>query len=425
MASSEIKVGAVTLGGAAILAGIITFMGAFSVGKHGYDLQIDYPQVSGLMTGNMVRYAGVKVGTVKQVNVAPDKVEVIAEIDDNIKIPQGAKFSIGSDGLMGEKFVDVQPPTKFDQGVINPGSTVQGRSGGGMDDFFNSADDLMDKLNRIATAVDNVLGDQEVQKSLREGVITSRDISNNLNIFSKVMADAAVDNQRDFAIMIGQIVELSKRMNNVVMHMESIMEGADKNGETGRNIAKIAEHLATTSESVENVVKVLETFATGHETEKALKDTLYHTKSASEKADRMLGIISDAKLHADVGRSVKRGPGKAWRGNLGVEFDPTPNNYIYTGVYDIGNTNKFDFIAGQRLGDGSVSLGAMQGEFGVGLSYDIGNVFRIYSQAYDFNDTKVRLGGEINVTDNVAVYGESMNLRGSRRDTYVGMRSRF
>lgn len=425
MGSSEVKVGAVTLTGAAILAGIITFMGAFTFGKHGYDLQIDYPQVSGLMQGNMVRYAGVKVGTVKQVDVAPDKVAVTAEIDDNIKIPVGAKFSIGSDGLMGEKFIDVQPPAKLGQGVISPGSTIQGQGAGGMDAFFNSTDELMDKLNHIATAVDNVLGDKDVQNSIREGLITSRDISKNLNVFSKVMADAALANQQDLAVMTGQMADLSKRMNNVVQHMESIMEGADNNGETGRNIAEMAEHLAATSQRVENVVKVLETFATDPATADALKETLYHTKSASERADRMLGTLDNAKLHADVGRSVQGGPGKAWRANLGVEFDPTPNNYIYAGAYDMGNTNKLDLIAGQRLGDGSVSLGAMQGEFGVGLSYDIGKAFRVYSQAYDFNDTKVRLGGEINVTNNVAVYGESMNLRGSRRDTYVGVRSRF
>ena len=40
------------------------------------------------MPGHVVRYAGVQVGTVKKINVAPDKVEVITEINDDIKIPQ-------------------------------------------------------------------------------------------------------------------------------------------------------------------------------------------------------------------------------------------------------------------------------------------------------------------------------------------------
>ena len=46
-------------------------------------------------------------------------------------------------------------------------------------------------------------------------------------------------------------------------------------------------------------------------------------------------------------------------------------------------------------------------------------------QLYDFDDSKVRLGGEVRVTDNLSVYGESMDLKGNKTDTYVGVRSYF
>ena len=61
MSSSEVKVGAVTLGGAAILAAMITFLGTFSFGSDKYNITIDYPQVGGLMAGNMVRYASARL----------------------------------------------------------------------------------------------------------------------------------------------------------------------------------------------------------------------------------------------------------------------------------------------------------------------------------------------------------------------------
>ena len=108
MSSSEVKVGAVTLGGAAILAAMITFLGTFSFGSDKYNITIDYPQVGGLMAGNMVRYAGVQVGTVKGLTVSDSGIEVVAEINDNVQIPQEATFTIGADGILGEKFVDIQ-----------------------------------------------------------------------------------------------------------------------------------------------------------------------------------------------------------------------------------------------------------------------------------------------------------------------------
>ena len=67
------------------------------------------------------------------------------------------------------------------------------------------------------------------------------------------------------------------------------------------------------------------------------------------------------------------------------------------GGYDIGEANKFDFIMGHKMGNTAVSMGAMQGEFGVGLSYDLSRDFKLYSQLYDFDDAKVRVGGELHV----------------------------
>lgn len=422
MGSSEVKVGAFTIGGAVVLAGIITFMGAFTFGKKGYELQIDYPQVSGLMPGHIVRYAGVQVGTVKKINVAPDKVAVIAEIDENIKIPKGSVFSIGSDGILGEKFVNVAPPAKLGQGYIAEGTELQGLPGGGMEEFFASSGDLMTKVENIADALNNVFGDKEVQQSMRDGFKNMRDISDNMNRFTKVMADVAVANQQDITQMIHQMNELTQRMNGVAGHLESIMAGVDNNGATGRNVAQMAEHLAETSAKVENIMNVLETVATDPVTEQSLKETVVNARQASERANKILGTVSNAKISADVGSSAK---GSDWRGNLGVKLSPSDDSFVYMGGYDIGDANKFDFIAGKQMGNAGFSMGAMQGEFGVGLSYDFGRDFRLYSQLYDFDDSKVRLGGELRLTDNLSVYGESMNLKGTKRDTYLGVRSYF
>lgn len=422
MSSSEVKVGAFALGGAVVLAGIITFMGAFSFGKKGYELQIDYPQVSGLMPGHVVRYAGVQVGTVKRINVAPDKVEVIAEIDDNIKIPKGALFGIASDGIMGEKFVNVMPPKKLDQGYIAEGSTLQGAPGGGMDEFFSSSGDLMVRMENIANAFENVFGDKQVQEAMKQGFQNMNDISANMNTFTKVMADVALMNQQDIVSMVHQMNELSQRMNATTAHIESIMAGVDDNGKTGKNMAAIVQNMADTSQRMENIVQVLESVAQDPVTKESLTQTLVNVKETSDRANKILGTLTEAKISADAGYTARGGD---WRGNLGVTLKPGEDNFLYLGGYDIGEENKLDLYFGRKVGNAAVSMGAMQGDLGVGLSYDFGKDFRLYSQLYDFNDAKVRLGGELRLTDNFSVYGESMNLRGSKRDTYMGVRTYF
>ena len=422
MSSSEVKVGAFALGGAVVLAGIITFMGAFSFGKKGYELHINYPQVSGLMPGHVVRYAGVQVGTVKKINVAPDKVEVIAEINDDIKIPQGAVFTISSDGIMGEKFVSVIPPAKPGQGYVPEDSTVQGAAGGGMDEFFASSGDLVKRMENIASAFENVFGDKEVQQSMKSGFKNMNDIAENMNTFTKVMADVAVANQQDITSMIHQINELSQRMNGTAAHIESIMNGVDNNGQTGKNVAAIAQNMADTSKRMENIVSVLEAVAKDPVTQQSLKETLVNVKETSERANKILGTLTEAKISADAGYAAKGGD---WRSSLGVTLHPSDEAFLYMGGYDIGNANKFDFIVGRQLGNAAVSMGAMQGDFGVGLSYDLSKDFKLYSQVYDFDDTKVRLGGELRLTDSFSIYGETMDVRGNKSNTYMGVKTYF
>ena len=422
MGSSEVKVGAFALGGAVVLAGIITFMGAFSFGKKGYELRINYPQVSGLMPGHVVRYAGVQVGTVRKLNVAPDKVEVITEIDDNIKIPQGAVFTIASDGIMGETYVHIIPPTKPGQGFISAGSSLKGTPGGGMDEFFANSGDLMKRLENIAAAFENVFGDKEVQASMKSGFRNMQGITENMNTFTKVMADVAVANQQDITQMIHQINELTQRMNSTASYIESIMKGVDNNGETGRNLAAIAKNMADTTQRMENIVQVLETVAKDPVTQESLKETLVNVKETSAKANKIMGALTEAKISADAGYSAK---GSDWRGNLGVTISPSEKNFLYMGGYDIGEANKFDFIMGHQMGNTAVSMGAMQGEFGVGLSYDLSRDFKLYSQLYDFDNAKVRVGGELRLTDNFSLYGETMDVRGTKRDTYMGVRTYF
>lgn len=415
MIDSEVKVGALTLGGAALMAGLISFMGAFSFGAKGYDLHVNYPHVSGLVKGQSVRYAGVQVGTVKDIKVHPDRVEVIADIDKNIKIPEGAAFSIAADGIMSEKYVSIIPPSKINGQYIAEGSTVNGKPGGSMEDLFSSSGDLMKKLENIADGFEVIFGDKEVQAAMRDSIKNLGEISRNMGEFTKVMADVAAANQQDITNTIQQINRLSQ-------HMESIMAGIDNNGATGKNIATMAKNMADISKRMDNIVTELEKVAKDPETTDALKGTIVNLKKTTDHANKILGAVANAEISADVGHSAK---GKDWRSNLGVTFRPSDKSYLYLGGYDVGDKNRLDLIYGKKMGNASASLGAMQGEFGVGVSYDLGKRFKVYSQAYDFDDLKVRVGGEVKLNDKISLYGESMDVKGTKRDTYMGVRGRF
>ena len=426
MKASEAKVGALTLGGAVILAGMISFLGAFKLFDGGYDLHVSYPSVNGLQVGSAVRYAGVPIGTVKSARVEPDQVIITMHVNKGVQIPQEAEFSIGSDGVMGEKFVDVRPPKKYSGVYLRPDSTLTGQPGGDINDFMASSGKVLEKLEGIADALNNVFGDKEVQKSMRDGFINARDISNNLNTFTKIMADSAKENQAEMHNMVSQFNQMSIRMNKTMAHVESLMAGVDANGETGRNVAVMAQNLAITSKNIEQISGTLAEVATDPQTKEDLKATIHNARGVTERANKILGMGDGMKVktHADILHNAKGG---SWRSNFGMQFDKSKKGtYGYLGASSIGDDTKLDLYFGKKFRGVDISTGAMQGKFGIGLGYGINDRFRIYSQLYDFGDSKLRLGGEYMIKDDIFLVGESLDLlHGNKQDVYLGIRAYF
>ncbi len=117
MKSQEIK--QTTQVGIFVLVGIILFaIAVFMVGKQetffskNFDLQTQFKDVKGLTQGNNVWFAGVKIGTVKEVDIISDTVvTVVMRIKENHRefIKENSVASIGSDGIVGNPIIVIEP----------------------------------------------------------------------------------------------------------------------------------------------------------------------------------------------------------------------------------------------------------------------------------------------------------------------------
>lgn len=77
----------------------------------GYEINARFLKVGGLSVGSDVRINGVKVGTVVNQKLDPEDymVDVIMSIADNIRLPKDSEAAIVGDGLMGDKFIKLEP----------------------------------------------------------------------------------------------------------------------------------------------------------------------------------------------------------------------------------------------------------------------------------------------------------------------------
>src|SRR5690606_41211279 len=110
-AADHIRLGFFVLAGTLLLV-----VGLYMLGikqdlfKRTVKVEARFLQVSGLRTGNNVRYAGINVGTVSDIRIINDTTVLVTlsiREKDAAYIRDNAIVSLGSDGLMGNKLVTI------------------------------------------------------------------------------------------------------------------------------------------------------------------------------------------------------------------------------------------------------------------------------------------------------------------------------
>ena len=93
-------------------------LGIYMVGRHknmfgsSFELSCVTNNASGLMPGSNVRFSGINVGTVENIVIVRDtvvRIDMVIESDIRQFIKKDSKAVIGSEGLMGNKIVNILP----------------------------------------------------------------------------------------------------------------------------------------------------------------------------------------------------------------------------------------------------------------------------------------------------------------------------
>lgn len=126
--SQKIKTGIFTL------LGILLFVaGIFLIGskKNMFDdtfmIYGTFKNIGGLEVGNNIRFAGINVGTIKDIKIVSDTmIRVDMSLKSQVKhfLKKDALASIGSDGLMGDKLITIASGSANEVKLLNDGSRI-------------------------------------------------------------------------------------------------------------------------------------------------------------------------------------------------------------------------------------------------------------------------------------------------------------
>jgi len=124
-----------------------------------FSVYANFKNVSGLQTGNFVRFAGINVGTVNDITITNDttvRVDILLQTRVKPYIKSDSKASIASDGLMGDKLIQIAAGS--DTAKLLNGNQVTGVEPMDMDKVMKKISLIADNAGTITSDLAGIVG---------------------------------------------------------------------------------------------------------------------------------------------------------------------------------------------------------------------------------------------------------------------------
>lgn len=206
--------------------------------------EIDFSgSVTGLEVGSAVRYRGIPVGKVKNIEINPEDLEqirVTANIKKDIPIKEDAYASLESIGITGIAYVQINGGSKSSPTIQNDGTKtpmITSRASR-LEEVVDTVPALLHQASALIQDIRAILSEENrasVQKTLENlSVLTSSLVPSDKNVAS------IADTLRDTA---SQLKKSFKSLEHVALTLSNVLESNDDN--LSRFLNKGAETLET------------------------------------------------------------------------------------------------------------------------------------------------------------------------------------
>jgi len=457
--SSAAKVGAFMLVVLGILGFFVLKIEDVQIGQGGGARKVTavFDSVAGLDNKSAVRVAGVRVGKVSNVKLRPDgKAEVTLDIDPDVVLHPGASAHVANLGLLGEKYIELDPGPSSAPVIPQEQSVVlHGSQPASMDDITNQVSAIANDVKAITASLRGVMSGPQGEQRLVDIVENVRTITGqvrDLIAANRSNVDATMANAR--VISESLRVEIP-RLANSLDHMAAQMSGTV--GENREDVRHIVENLKTLSADLKTTSDNLNAVTGQIRSGEGTVGKLLYSNEAHDRLTAALGSVESGvnelrntlgrvgKMQLDLGLNgdyyaglpaTSDGGDKFGNSRSAVWLRLTPNperNRFYnieladtpygkrndktieqtvtnpaTGLSEttITHQTKFDrsFLvsaqAGWNLTPFAVRLGMIDSTGGAGVDYFFNNRIKVTGEAFDFghrtgdSNPHLRLYGE-------------------------------
>ena len=254
--SPEWKVGALVIGVSALI-GVMSLRvaegpGLFNTGRK-YHFTLD--DANGVVKGSAVKMAGIKVGTIDDIVLNDGKARIELSLDKDVPVTSTAKAELRTDGILGDKHVEIIPGNPADPGLKEGSELPSSGSGGGLDKMVSQISELMTNLNKATKEGDSTT-------MLGRIVINIEKITHDLSELTgenKAKVGEIVDNLRELTGNLKEHIddETLSRLDRTVANVEEITTRINKGEGTIGRLINDEETVEELNSAITNVNRFL------------------------------------------------------------------------------------------------------------------------------------------------------------------------
>ncbi len=216
----KIKTGVFVIAGFAILLLMIFLIGnQQNLFRSTFKLHVDYRTVVGLQEGSFVRFAGINVGVVELIDITNDTtVRVEISLQKKVKpfIKTDSRASISSDGLMGDKLIQILPGSSTAQLIAENGELIA------VNPF--DMEKVMSRVEKVGDRIEKIVGNIDTLSGHLAGIFGK--VNNGSGTLGKLINSEKLSND------LAQTVASAR---NTVKTADKAAQGLNENMEAAKN----------------------------------------------------------------------------------------------------------------------------------------------------------------------------------------------
>jgi phospholipid/cholesterol/gamma-HCH transport system substrate-binding protein len=246
----ELKVGiAVILGGTLFVATILWLQGFQFRQEHNY-IKVVFEDVGGLKRGDPVTVSGVTKGKVSSVDL--ERTGVMAElvIDADAFLHTDARFIVQNYGLMGERFIYIEPGKSGEP--LDISKVQEGETDPGTAELIGLFGQTIEDVRRILADIKRTVASE---KNLRNLV----DLATSLNDLSMKLNDFFLDNRGSIKQTFMNIEDATEKLRSMIDTTGTKIDTTLSNfAKASSSLNRLADSLEVITSSISGFLKDIE-----------------------------------------------------------------------------------------------------------------------------------------------------------------------